>query len=96
MAKYLVTWKAVNARQPENQEARIKQAMAHTELVREALKSGALKEWGCSPDGQKGYAVFEGSEDDMSLMSTMYVPFYEFDVYPILTVDQWLGVLKRV
>ena len=94
MPKYLVTWKAVNTRVPENREARIKQQIAHTELVHESLKSHALKEWGTSPDGQKGYAIFEGTEDDMARMGTMFVPFYEFDICPILTAEQWLGVLK--
>ena len=96
MTRYLITWKAVNSRIHENVEARVKQDMAFTQMVQEALKSGALKEWGTSTDGMKGYAIFDGSETDMALMSVMYVPFFEFEIYPILTADQWMGILKTV
>lgn len=94
MTRYLINWKAVNSRIQENREARIKQDIAFTQMVQEALKSGPLKEWATNTDGTKGYATFEGSETDMALMSTMYVPFFEFEVYPILTADEWMGVLK--
>jgi len=94
MPRYLITWKAVNARIPENREARIKQQIAHTELVHEALKSGALKDWGVRTDGQMGYAIFEGNDEDGARLGTMFVPYYEFDICPILTAEQWLGVLK--
>jgi hypothetical protein len=94
MPKYLVNWKTVNSRLPGNREDRIKQQIAHAELVHEALKSNAIKDWGISPDGGKGYAIFEGSDEDGARIATMYVPFYEFDICPILTAEQWLDVLK--
>jgi hypothetical protein len=94
MTRYLVTWKAVNSRVSDNRETRIKTQMAHTQLVQESLKSGALKEWGTEPDGQRGYAIFEGSEADMALLAAVFVPYYEFQVVPIMTADQWMGALK--
>jgi hypothetical protein len=94
MTKYLVTWKAVNARQPENTEARVKQSLKFMEMTQDALKSGALKDYGITPDGGRGYAVFEGTEAAGALMAQMFVPFFEFEETPVLTADQWVEVLK--
>lgn len=97
MTRYLVIWKAVNSRFPENREARLKLQMGFTQLVQEALKSGGpLKEWGSIPDGTMGYAIFDGSETDMAAMATLYVPTFEFETHPILTADEFLGVLKKL
>ena len=96
MTRYLVYWKAVNSRIPENVEAKVKQLKTFTQMAQEALKSGALKEWGTFGDGTEGYVVFEGSETDGALMSMMYTPFYELEVHPILTADQFMEVLNTV
>jgi hypothetical protein len=94
MTRYLVIWKAVNSRFPEEREARVKQQIGFTQIVQEALKSSPLKEWGTIPDGTMGYAIFDGSETDMAVMATLYVPHFEFEVHPILTAEEFLGALK--
>jgi hypothetical protein len=96
MPKYLVTWKAVNSRFSENVEAKAKQLKAFAQLIQEALKSGALKDWGIEGDGMKGYGIFEGSETEGALMAMMYTPFYEFEIHSVLTADQWMEVLNTV
>jgi len=96
MPKFLVTWKVVNSRLPEDAEARHKRDTAFTEMVQQALKAGALKDWGCAPDGQKGYAIFEGKENDMALMAQLYLPYFEFQDQMVLTADELLEVLKKV
>jgi hypothetical protein len=97
MTRYLVIWKAVNARFPENTEDRVKQQIGFTQLVQEAVKSGGpLKEWATIPDGTMGYAIFDGSETDMAVMATLYVPHFEFETYPILNAEEFLGALKSV
>ena len=96
MARYLVTWKAVNARQPENMEARVKQNLRFMETIQDALKSGALKDYGIAGDGMKGYAIFEGTETVGAMMAQMYVPFYEFEYTSMLTADEWVEVLKSL
>jgi len=95
MAKFLVSWKALNSRTSENPEERHKQNIAFVELVQQALKAGALKDWGTAPDGMKGYAIFEGSEADMALMAQLYLPYFEFQDQIVLTADEFLEVLKR-
>jgi len=96
MPRYLVTWKVVNSRVPEDAEARHKRDIAFTEMVQQALKEGALKDWGCAPDGQKGYAVFEGSQTDFALMGQLYLPYIEFQDQVVFTADEFLEVLKKV
>jgi hypothetical protein len=94
MTRYFVYWKAVNSRIPEDREAKIKQAIGFLQVVQEALKSGPIKAFGARPDDVEGYAIFEGSETDMARMATMFVPYYEYEVYPILTADEMMEVLK--
>jgi len=96
MTKYLVTWKAVNARQPENMEARVKQNLKFVEMVQEALKSGVIKDYGIAGDGMRGYAIFEGTETVGATMAQMYVPYYEFEYTSVLTADEWVEVLKNL
>ena len=94
MTRYLVTWKAVNSRILEDREARIKASIGFVQLVAEAMKSGPIKAYGVRPDNAVGYAIFEGSEADMARMAMMFVPYFEFETYPILTADEMLEALK--
>jgi len=95
MPKYLVTFKAVNSRISVNSEARRKQQIPFTEFVQQALKSGAMKDWGVAPDSMKGYAVIEGSESDLSSMEQMLIPYFKFEEQVVLTADEFLKVLKK-
>ena len=95
MTRYLVIWKAVNSRFPEERDARVKQQIGFTQLVHEAHKSGGpLKEWATIPDGTMGYAIFDGGVTDMALMATLYVPHFEFETHPIMSAEEFLGALK--
>ena len=94
MTRYFVYWKAVNSRIPENTEAKIKQSIGFYQITQEALKSGPIKAFGARPDSAVGYAIFEGSEADMARMATMFVPYFEYEVYPIMTADEMMEVLK--
>ena len=94
MTRYLCIWKGVSSRFPDNRETAIKQAMTITQGGQEALKAGRLKDWGISPDGTKGYVVIEGSETDLARLAWMGTPMFEWEIYPALTADQWMGVLK--
>jgi hypothetical protein len=95
MTRYLVIWKAVNSRFPEEREVRVKQQIGFTQLVLEAVKSGGpLKEWATIPDGTMGYAIFDGTEADMAIMATLYMPHFEFETYPIMNAEEFLAALK--
>lgn len=65
MPRYLVKWKTVNARVSEDPATNLKKTGDILRRVQRDLVSGSLKDWGMSPDGSTGYAVFEGSEQDL-------------------------------
>jgi hypothetical protein len=94
MTRYMCIWKAVSSGLPEDKEVLTKRAIEITQDGQEAMKTGRLKEWGISPDGRKGYVVLEGSETDLARLAWMGTPGFEWEIYPALTVDQWMGVLK--
>ena len=96
MPTYLVNWKAVNARVPEENEARLKHVTTQLQLVQQSLKQGKLKEWRTTPDGTRGIAIFEGNESELALEAMKYGPYFEFEFTPIMTAEQFAFVLKTV
>lgn len=96
MTKYIVSWKTVNARLPDNDEMRLKLETRLLETVRNSLKMGKLKEFFIFPYGNAGYALFEGTETELAVEAIKYAPFIEFDVHPVVNVDQYLEILNKV
>jgi len=94
MTTYLVTWKTINARVPEDKEARFKRTTANLQLVQQSMKQGKLKDWRTVPDGTRGVAIFEGSEVELAYEAMKYSPYVEFEVAPVLTAEQFLYTLK--
>lgn len=95
VTRYLITWKVVNARIPTDPQERIKRAMAFAQFIQENMKSGKLKDWGGTPDTAKGYGVYEGTEIDMAIDAARFGPDIEWEVTPILTLEQYLDLLKK-
>lgn len=96
MPRYLVLWKSVNARVPENPEARLKQFTTLTQMIHEDVTSGRVKDWGIFAEGGGGYAIFEGSELDLSLETAKYVPYVELEARTVLSTDQQREVLGKL
>jgi len=60
------------------------------------LQSGKLKDWGTVPGEASGYAIKEvASETDLLTDSLKFMPYVNFDVKPILTVDQAIESFKK-
>jgi hypothetical protein len=95
MVKYIVSWKTVNARLPDNDEMRLKLETRFLETVRNSMKFGKLKEFGIFPYGNVGYAVFEGTETELAVEALKYAPYIEFEIHPVIGVDQYLEILTK-
>lgn len=95
MTRYIVSWKTVNARLPNDDEMRLKLQKKRLESVRLSLKVGKLKEFLIFPYGNEGYAIFEGTETELAVEALKYEPFIEFDVHPVVNVDQYLEILNK-
>lgn len=96
MGKYLILWEADQARIPVDPQERATSFLNLTKVIKGNLESGALKDWGSYVGGGKGYATFEGTEVDLGKLLQPFVPFIQFDVHPISTIDQVGEVLKSL
>lgn len=67
MTKVLISWKGINARISADFKEAIKQISSLTQMAREDLKSGKLKDWGVFAGSNAGYAIFEGNEIGIAL-----------------------------
>ncbi len=96
MVRYIVSWKMVNSRLPENDELRLKLETRLLETVRNSMRNNKIKEFGIYPTGGSGYAFFEGTESELAVETLKYSPYVEFDVHPIITAEQYLEILNKV
>ncbi len=94
MTRYLVIWRIVNARQSDDPATRLKNSMKLMEMVKQAMNTGLIKEWGARLDGHMGYSILEGSDADIALSAQMFGPYFEFETHPIMDVAQYSELLN--
>ncbi len=66
------------------------------DMVKSGLKTGALTDWGVCNDLSAGYALSELSEQDLYEAMLKWMPYVEFDVKPVLDVDQTIESIKKL
>ena len=96
MGSYLVLWEADDAKIPLDPNVRRESWLAACEMQRQTLNSGLTKDWGCFLGQTKGFAINEGTEEEIGKMLIKYMPFFRFQVFPIRTLDQLVEDIKTV
>ena len=96
MPKSWMRWKLNPQFTPVDPEERGKLWLSMLEMVKADLKSGALTGWGVCYDTSEGYAFSELSEQDLYEVMLKWMPYVEFDVKPVLDVDQVIESIKKV
>ncbi len=94
MPRFIIYWKADNSRIPEDPKTRMDLFNALLQVTKKAMGEG-LKDWGIHAEGGAGYAVFEGSEQELSLLMGAFIPTIIFDVHVVLNVDEQLQVFEK-
>lgn len=94
MTKFHVEWKQ-SSKIPEDPVKLAKLYLSHMEQVRADLKSGKLTDFGQYSNGSSGYIIIEGTENDVFTTLMKYLPYVEFDVKPIVNVDQTIDAINR-
>ena len=89
MGKFLVLWEVDTTRIPANPEELYENWTVMLNLVKKDMESG-LEDWGMFAGRLAGYSINEGSEQEIALRVTKYVPYIKFKVYPVISVDQVL------
>ena len=88
MAKFLTLWEMDTTRVPVDPKERIAAWTMMFNMVKDELKSGRTKDWGMFAGQLAGYSIDEGTEQEVALSTTKFVPYAKFKVYPILSVSQ--------
>ena len=96
MGKYLLLWQLDPARVPVDPKARATGWSGLMAMVKKDLEKGISKDWGAFIGEGKGYAIAEGSEAEVSIMTQQYTPYVQFETHPIMSAGQVGAMLKAL
>ncbi len=96
MPKSYVRWQMNTQFTPVDPEERGKLCMSMLDMVKAGLKTGAFTDLRVCYDASAGYAFSELSEQDLYETMLKWMPYMEFDVKPVLDVDQVIESIKKV
>ena len=96
MGKYLLLWELDPARVPVDSKERAVGWSMLMAMVKKDLEKGISKDWGAFIGEGSGYAIAEGSETEVSIMTQQYSPYVHFETHPIMTVSQVEDMLKAL
>ena len=81
---------------PVDPEERVKLWLSMLDMVKADLKTGTFTDWGICYDTSAGYGFSELNEQDLYEAMLKWMPYVEFDVKPVLDVDQVIESIKKV
>ncbi len=93
---YLIPWEANESLMPKDPEERKKLIMSMTEQTKKDLDDGSIKMWGISAGGGRGFTVFEGDGKEVMAGTMKYTPYVKFKVKPMLSIDEFIEVMKEM
>jgi hypothetical protein len=96
MGKYLLIWRLDPARVPTDPKERGAGWSGLMGMVKKDIEKGVSKDWGAFIGEGGGYAIAEGSELEVSLMTQQYTPYVHFETHPIMSVSQVDDMIKAL
>ncbi len=94
MTKFHIEWKQ-SSKIPDDPVKLAKLYLSHMEQIKADLKSGKLNDFRQYSNGSSGYLLIEGTENDVFTTLMKYLPYVEFDVKPIVNVDQTIEAINK-
>ena len=96
MTKYLILWQFNPALLQLTGEERVKLLIKLSEMIKENIKNGIIKDWGMSPDESIGYIISEQTEKELYAALLPFVSYISFKVHPMLSVNEVLEEIKNL
>lgn len=96
MGKYLLLWQLDSDRVPVDPNERAAGWTGLMEMVKQDLEKGVSKDWGAFVGEGGGYAIAEGTETEVSIMTQQYSPYVQFETHPVMSVNQVEDMLKAL
>ena len=96
MGKYLLLWEIDATKIPVSPKERGAGWSALTEMIKQDIKKGLIKDWGTFVGEGNGYSVMEGTEVEVMNALQQFTPFVRFKVHPIGSLAQVEEMLKAL
>jgi len=95
MPKSYMRWRLDPQHIPLDPEKRAKLWLKMLDMVKADMKSGAITGWGICYDASAGYAFSDLSPQELYTVMLKWMPYVDFDVKPVLDVDQVIESIKK-
>ena len=95
MGKYLTLWEIDLSRVPEDPKEQFDFFAKLKNMVEEDMKSGVTKDFGTFFGGDSGYAIDEGTEEEVAMVTMKYCPLIKCKVKPVLSTSQINEIMKK-
>lgn len=95
MAKFLLLWESDMTRAPLDPKKRLAGWTMLLNMVKDDLESGRLKDWGAFPGEHAGYAIMEGTDQEVLIGTEKYVPYVRFKTHSVISVSQTLESMSK-
>lgn len=95
MGKYLTLWEMDMSRVPEDPEDQLEFFGKIQNMVKEDLENGSTTDFGMFLGGDKGYAIDEGTEEEVAMHNMKYCPFVKCTVHQVISTDQVDEIMKK-
>ncbi len=96
MPKYFMTWEVDPSRVPTDPKERGAMWSGMTEIIKQQMKDGITKDWGCFVGETSGYSVSEQSEISLATEIQQFYPFITFKVHQVMSIDDIAEVSKSL
>lgn len=89
MGKLLINWETNPAIPPTiDQKERLNNVKGLIGLVKKDLGEGKFEDWGAFVGGRGGYAIVEGTIEDVAMVMSKYIPWVQFEVVPTMSANE--------
>ena len=97
MPRYYLQWETKESLIATDPVKGAKLALSLLEMVKQDMQTGRTKDWGYIPGESRGYSIVEESnESDLAIGMMKWTPYLNFEVKPVLTLDQTIESFKKV
>ena len=96
MARYLVLWEGDESKIPVDPKERRDGWLLALEAVKQDIKDGLIKDWGCFAGQPNGFFIAEGTEEEILKITIKFMPFFRFKATLLASIDQVEASVKTI
>ena len=94
MGRYLNLWEFDMSRMPVDPKGQFELHAKLIGMLKEDMKNGITKDFGMFLGGNSGFAIDEGTEEEVFMVVAKYSPYIKSTIHPILSTKQLEDVME--